>query len=314
MDFSMAGSFAAALQQAGYLSLPKYLLEKLPVLGVSPEEIGYLVMALANPEAESTPWMRWALDKGWAVWQGTDENRRILFTPLWDKLYRSWEEEQKNNMCKLQAVQNKADFDYSRILKELDRLRGSLSITSREQQLIQEFNLKYGWSTEFIIAFFQLCFQRGLTQMRHYRPLAQQINRAGIYTLDELVRFMDDVDWISHKVAEIKKDYLGLYGMVTVAERDLYTKWCRHWNFPHSVIVRAAQETLGANNAGFKYIDRILEDWHEKGVDSVEAAEEALRERAEMKKAQKEAKTGNGTTKGSRRLVKRGSDDWEGVV
>lgn len=321
MDLTKVGTYSDFLQQSGNVTLPQYLLEQLPVLGISPEELGYLVLALARPEHEATPWMRWALDKGWATWQGTDANRRIVFTALWEKLYQQWVAEQEKNISKSQAVSTDKNFDYCRIMKELDKMRGNLSITSREQQLIQEFNLKYGWSTEFILSFFRLCFQRGLTQIRAYRPLAVQINRAGIYTLDGLVRFMDEVDWISHKVAEIKKDYLGLYGMVTVMERDLYVKWSVNWQLTHSLIVRAAQETVGAKNASFKYIDKVLEDWHEKGITTIEAAEQALQERARQQKAlrtQAEAKEvypkpADNQSKSSRRMVKRGNKNWEGV-
>jgi DnaD/phage-associated family protein len=313
------GSYYEFMHQTGNVTIPVYLIDKLQALDISPEEMGYLVLALAKPKQESDPWTGWALSKGWAKWEGTGEARRIVFAPLWDKLYQLWQKEQSQAAAAQQAGQTKADFDFSRILKELDRLRGSLSVTTREQQLIQEFNLKYGWSTDFILTFFQLCFQRGLTQLRAYRPLATQINRTGIYTLEGLISFMDNVDWISQKATEIKKDYLGLYGLVTVTERDLYVKWNVHWQFSHTVILRAAQETVGANNASFKYLDKILEDWHLQGVTSLETAEKAIAQRTAQKKADRDKKL-NQRVEGvapkaddNRRMVKRGNKNWEGI-
>jgi DnaD/phage-associated family protein len=125
---------------------------------------------------------------------------------------------------------------------------------------------------------------RDLTQIKNYKPLAASIHRSGIYTLDELTSYMNEVDWIGKQAAEIKKDYLGLYGMVTVMERDYYVKWHITWKFSYGIIVRAARESAGAANATFKYIDSILERWRDLGVDTLEACEEAIRLWNEEKK------------------------------
>lgn len=324
------GAYQQYLFEKGALNIPLHLLEKLSVLDISPEELGYLVLAmgrcgqdktaLAAGTAGKDPWTGWALDKGWACWQGAGEGRRLTFDPLWNRLYQLWEADQAVSGPAAMSSLTGSGFDYSRIMKELDRLRGSLSVTIREQQMIQEMNIKYGWGTEFILAFFQLCFKRGLTQIKNYRPLAEQIHRAGIHTLEGLTSFMDEVDWISRKASEIKKDYLGSYGMVTLMERELYVKWSQHWHMSHSVILRAAQESVGANNASFKYIDKVLEDWNEKGVDSLERAEQVIRERAQDQQALKAQKTAASNSPdlkkkpaADQRLVERGNKNWAGV-
>ncbi len=303
-----AAEFGQFIQEKGHVAVSGWLLEKHQALNIGPEELGFLLLALfqqqqnqkgrgsqnrpadqAYPEQEepgANPWLGRALDKGWAKWRGEGADRQIVFDPLWQKLYELWEEEEenKNRQAKPQAA-GRGDFDYCRIVKELDRLRGSLSITAREKQLIQEFNIKYGWSTDFILNFFRLCSQRDLGQMKNYKPLAAQIYRSGIYTLEGLTTFMNEVDWTGRKAAEIKKDYLGLYGMVTVMERDYYVKWHIAWGLSHGLILRAARESVGAANATFKYIDSILESWHAQGINSLEACEEAIRLWKEEKKA-----------------------------
>jgi DnaD/phage-associated family protein len=281
--------------------------------------------APAAPAAGRDPWLGWALDKGWAEWRGEGKNRRVVFDPLWRRLYALWLREAQEREVVGQAAQT-GDFDYSRIVKELDRLRGNLGATTREKQFIQELNLRYGWSTDFILNYFRLCCRRGLSQIKNYQPLARQIHRAGIYTLDGLASFMNEVDWISRQAAEIKKDYLGLYGMVTVTERDYYVKWHVTWRQSHGIIVRAARETTGAANASFKYLDRILEDWHQRGLNTLEACEEAIQRREQDKAAKvaaakakaekaKDAQTGKSKatpTKGRRQVERDGADLWAG--
>ncbi|MDR1194532.1 MAG: DnaD domain protein [Peptococcaceae bacterium] len=329
--------FAQFLQERGQLALPLWLLEKYQALDIRPEELGCLVLALyrggrqqetaAAPAltdawadqaaAAQDPWLGQALEKGWADWRGEGKERRVVFDPLWRRLYELWLETEKENTAGLPDGDKKpGDFDYSRIVKELDRLRGNLGATIREKQFIQELNLRYGWSTDFILNFFRLCCHRGLSQIKNYQPLARQIHRAGIYTLESLAAFMDEVDWIQRQAAEIKKDYLGLYGMVTVTERDYYVKWHVTWRQSHGIIVRAARETTGAANASFKYLDKILEDWHQQGLDTLEACEEAIQRRAREKEAaikENRAEKGKTTPSKGRRQVERGGDSpWAG--
>ncbi len=341
-----AAEFGQFIQEKGHVAVSGWLLEKHQALNIGPDELGFLILALfqqqqdqraltgqaqgqgqscpgdqAYPEQEepgTNPWLGRALDKGWAKWRGEGAKRQIVFDPLWQRLYELWEEEEKEKE-RQERPQNagKNDFDYCRIVKELDRLRGSLSITAREKQLIQEFNIKYGWSTDFILNFFRLCSQRDLGQMKNYKPLAAQIYRSGIYTLEGLASFMNEVDWIGRKAAEIKKDYLGLYGMVTVMERDFYVKWHVAWGLSHGLILRAARESVGAANATFKYIDSILESWHEQGINSLEACEEAIRLWKEEKKAAAKGSKGQDspkTGKSNRRQAEkeRGSSLWSG--
>ncbi len=324
------GAYQQYLFEKGAVTIPLNLLEKLSSLDISPEELGYLVLAMGRCRQDKAltvpgaagkdPWTGWALDKGWARWQDAGEDRNLAFDPLWNKLYQLWEADQAASGPAAASARTGSGFDYSRIMKALDRMRGSLSVTIREQQMIQEMNIKYGWGTEFILAFFQLCFKRGLTQIKNYKPLAEQIHRAGIHTMEGLASFMDEVDWISRKASEIKKDYLGSYGMVTLMERELYVKWSQHWHMSHSVILRAAQESVGANNASFKYIDKVLEDWHEKGVDSLERAEQVIQARTQEQQTQKAQKAAAASglepkkkPAADQRLVERGNKNWAGV-
>jgi len=329
-----AAAFAQFLQEKGSISVPCWLLEKYQAMDIKPEELGYLLLALhqrakadgadagttAVPYMESGKpgvnyWTGWALEQGWAKWSGEEGQKKVAFDPLWQKLYRLWESEREAAEREKQPQTVSAgDFDYSKIVKELDRLRGNMSVTVREQQLIQEFHIKYGWSTDFMLNFFRLCSQRKLMQIKNYKPLAERIHRSGIFTLEGLASYMNEVDWIGKQAEEIKKDYLGLYGMVTIMERDYYVKWHVTWRFSHALIVRAAQESSGVSNATFKYIDTILTRWHDLDVRTPEACEEAIRLWREERKSQIQAGSGartRGKTGGRRAEKERGDSPWD---
>lgn len=282
--------FSQWLLEGGEVVLPARLLEKMQVLNLSPEDLGSLVLGYAQgqnrkdrQELPRDKYVRWCLAEGWALWQGQGEQRKLSFAPLWDKLYLIWQEnEQGNERENAAATLEGKDFNYAKILRWLDQVRGTLSVSIREKQVIQELNLKYGWSTDFILIFLQLAFERGHRELQNYLPVAKKAYESGINTVEGLISFMNDQDWVQFKAAEVKRG-VGQYGSVTPAQREMYLKWNREWKYGHELIMRAVEETVRTNSPSFKYVDGILRDWLEKGVRNISEAEEILKERDRKK-------------------------------
>lgn len=300
-------AFAQWLWEGGQVAIPLRLLEKIDILNLSPEDVGCLVLALARSRQRLTAeelaqdkWIKWSLTEGWSKWQGHALERTITFAPLWDKLYEIWSANRPKENPR--PDKQEGDFDYSRILKWLDQQRGTLSVTLREKQVIQEFNLKYGWSTEFILIFLQLVFERGYTKLPNYYSVAKKVYESGANTVDELVSFINNLDWIHYKVTEIK-NCIGQYGGVTRPQREMYLKWQNKWKFSHEVILRASDETVRTNNPSFKYIDAILQDWYNKGVKDIKDAENLLQSRDRPK----------GRIPDKRRISRIDKRDWENI-
>lgn len=278
------------LMGEGHLAVPNVLLQNMQSLNLSPENLGYLLLALsASQQSKPTEelaqnlWIKWSLSEGWARWLQEGEQKKISFLPLWDRLYYIWEKQTTAVQGEKSVSSSlKGEFDYNKILKWLDQVRGTLSITFREKQVLQEFNLRYSWSTDFILIFLQLVFERGHTTLQTYQPIAKRVYENGVHTVEELISFMNELDWIQYKVLEVKK-CVGQYGGVTRPQREMYLKWQNQWKFGHEVIMRAAEETVRTNNPSFKYIDRILEDWFNRGVKNVTEALQAIREHDQKK-------------------------------
>lgn len=314
------------LMKQGEIVIPISLLNNLQRLNLSPENLGYLILGMASSkrtcssaEMAKNPWLRWCLTEGWAKWTGEEEEKSVSFFPLWEKLYYLWEEKHQRKVASQEAAatvqgQGQEEFNYYKIIKWLDQVRGTLSITLKEKQLIQAFNLQYGWSTDFILIFLQLCFERGENTLQKYQPVAKKVYTSGVHTVDELVAFMNDLDWIQYKVSEVKK-CVGQYGGVTRPQREMYLKWHRLWKFGHEVIMRAAEETVRTNNPSFKYIDGILADWHKKEVKNVQDAEIALQQHDQTKKLGKKQKgLFNKESNNKKRISHTDERDWEKML
>lgn len=301
--------FSQWVLEGTHVTIPKRLLEKMQSLDLVPENLGYLILAMAKSqenisgkELAKDKWVRWCLAEGWALWEGQGEEQKLTFSPLWKRLYRCWEETERKKDASLITLPG--EFNYGKILKWLDQTRGTLSVTVKEKQIIQEFNLKYGWSTDFILIFLQLSFERAFNQVHTYQNVAKRVYENGINTVDGLVNFMNNLDWIQFKVGEVKK-CIGQYGGVTRPQREMYLKWNKQWNMGHELIMRAANETVRTNNPSFKYIDGVLQDWYEKGVTNVKEAEKVLAERDKRSMPPKK------TINSSKRYSRVDPRDWE---
>lgn len=310
------------VMKEGQITLPLAFLNNIQSLNIPPEHLGYLLLGMVNSkriltsaELAKNPWVRWCLTEGWAKWTGEGEQKTVSFLPFWNKLYYFWEKTQQvkeTAASKEVASAVQEDFNYSKIIKWLDQVRGTLSITLKEKQIIQEFNVKYGWSTDFVLIFLQLCFERGENTLQKYQPIAQKVYVSGIHTVDELVSYMNDLDWIQYKVSEVKK-CVGQYGGVTRPQREMYLKWHRQWKFSHEVIMRAAEETVRTNNPSFKYIDGILDNWQTREVKDVHDAEIALQQHDQKNKVEKK-KNNFKQDSAKKRISHTDQRDWEKIL
>lgn len=271
-------AFTEWLHSGGQISIPIRLLQRMQILNIPPEKLGYLVLALAKSQEELSAeqmaqdrWLKWALNEGWAVWRGEGNEKIISFTPLWDSIFQGWKQSAKSK------TENKVDFEYATIVQWLDKMRGSISTTLTDKRYIQEFNLKYGWSTEFIIAFLELFYEKTDSRNHDYYYMARKVYNSGIDTINGLISFMNRQDWTLHKVEEVKK-YIGK-GPVTLGEKELYLKWQNQWKLSHELILQGAKSMTRTNNPNFNYLDKILEDWWSKGIKEPAETEKLLKHR-----------------------------------
>lgn len=295
-------AFTEWLMEGGQVWIPLRLLQKIQILNIPPEKLGYLVLALARKEENLSPeemvqdrWITWAVAEGWAVWKGEGADKNVSFAPLWSRLYSQWEDKVRDEKPK------RMDFDYVKIVRWLDKTRGSLSVTLQDKKNLQEFNLKYGWSTDFIIAFLELYFEKAGISGKNYAWLAHKVYTSGIDTVNGLINFMNQQDWTIHKVEEVKR-YIGK-GPVTLGEKELYLKWQNEWKLSHELIIKGAQALTRTNNPNFNYLDKILEDWWKKGIIDPAAAEGALKSRAGK------TDTAGRTGRNKRRIARVGNRD-----
>ncbi len=114
----------------------------------------------------------------------------------------------------------------------------------------------------------------------------------GIRTADALQRYIKEVEMRNSTQYRIRK----LFGMgdraFTKKEKAFFEKWFTEWAMSFDLVEHAFDLTVDkTGKAGLEYMSKILSDWHDSGISTVEQAEKAsadYRSSSEYKKKFKE--------------------------
>ena len=115
--------------------------------------------------------------------------------------------------------------------------------------------------TEYLIEY---CVENGHRSMHYIKSVALAWADAGIKTVSEAKR---SSTFYSRDCSAVMKAF-GLTGrMAAPVEKELVKKWTGEFGFTIDIIVEACSRTVSATHqASFEYADKILTNWHQKGV------------------------------------------------
>lgn len=142
------------------------------------------------------------------------------------------------------------------------------------------------FSTELMEYLIEYCAGRGKKSVRYIERVAIEWYRKGITTVAAAKEESDK--YVDHVFPVMKA--LGLSGRGP-APAEL--EYIRHWSqlgLPAELIVEACSRTLLAvHQPSFQYANRIIEDWHKKGVRSKRDIEELDRHHQETQSKKKQS-------------------------
>ena len=84
---------------------------------------------------------------------------------------------------------------------------------------------------------------------------------------------------------------LGIFRPLTTFEEDYILKWTEEYGYKMDVIELALKRSVYKSNAGFKYFDDILSDWHAKGLTTPDQINTHLTSITEKKTRTKQVQT-----------------------
>lgn len=145
---------------------------------------------------------------------------------------------------------------------------------------------KYSFDEQVMIALFRYCFERSALHRNYIQTVADSWHKNHIQTWTDLDLYYQRQE----KVNKIKKSIskkLGLNRSLTQYEDAYIEKWITDFGFNLDIIELALKRTTSKTNPSFDYLDKIISDWNDRNLKTVNDVQSFL---IEMKNKNKSIK------------------------
>lgn len=141
---------------------------------------------------------------------------------------------------------------------------------------------KYGFDEEVMIALFRYCFNRSALHRNYIQTVADSWYKNNIKTFNDLERYYEKQEKLNVLYKSIAKK-LGYNRQLTQYEQAYVEKWSIDFGFSFDIIEIALKKTTSKANPNFDYLDKLLTDWHDRGLKTVNEIQAFLLELKQKK-------------------------------
>lgn len=131
--------------------------------------------------------------------------------------------------------------------------------------------VRKGFDEQTLIAIAKYCFRSGIRTLAGLASIIEKLYKNGVTTLTSLEQYLAQVSAKDENILAILKT-AGLDRRVTNNDRALYRTWTEIWSMPQDVILVVAEKSAGTTTPT-AYINRVLADYKQKGITTVEQAQ-----------------------------------------
>ena len=146
---------------------------------------------------------------------------------------------------------------------------------------------KYNFDEQVMISLFGYCFEKSALHRNYINAVAEAWSKNSIRTFTDLDKYFRQQEKLNTIKKSIAKK-LGLNRSLTQFESAYIEKWIIDYGFSTDIIDIALKKTTSKTNPNFDYLDKILSDWKEHGLKSVDDIKQFLLERKQKERNIKE--------------------------
>ena len=148
---------------------------------------------------------------------------------------------------------------------------------------------KYNFDEQVMIALFDYCYKRSALHRNYIQTVAEAWASNNVKTWNDLDIYYQRQE----KLNKIKKSIakkLGKHGGLTQYEEAYIENWVVNFRYDMDIIEIALKRTVFKQNPTFEYINKLISDWHERGLKTPEQVNAFIDQRAKQEKNTKELK------------------------
>lgn len=145
---------------------------------------------------------------------------------------------------------------------------------------------KYGFDEQVMVALFDFCFNRSALNKFYVQRVAEDWATNQVHSYNDLESYSSKRDVMAKARKDIAKK-LGRYNNLTQFEEAYIDKWMLDYGYGLDIINIALKRTTSKANPNFDYLDKLISNWHERGLKTPQEVEAFL---AEFKQKNKNVK------------------------
>ena len=126
---------------------------------------------------------------------------------------------------------------------------------------------KYNFTEQVMLALFSYAYENRALNRGYIQTVADAWSKNNIRTFDDLEAYEEKKD----KINKLKKSIaqkLGITRNLTTYEEEYIIKWTQEYKYDMSIIEIALKKSSSMSTISFDYFDKVISDWHSKGLSS----------------------------------------------
>jgi len=184
------------------------------------------------------------------------------------------------------ADARKNDSDFSHLVDYVEGATGELLNSSKQGDLLYLYD-NLGMQCDVIMGIVAHCVSLEKTKIRYIVKTAEGIHNDGVRTYKELESYLAQKNSYKEYSTFVKKLVGAGDRTFTAAEEKNVKKWESEYHADTELVKYAYERTIALiSKPSLAYMSKILESWHNDGIDTVEKARAAVEKQAESKKVQ----------------------------
>lgn len=162
-------------------------------------------------------------------------------------------------------------------------------IKPTDLQLVLYLYESLNFSTELILYLYEYCVSKNKTHPSYVEAVAVAWAKEGVDTLEKA----EEATVLFNENYNSVKKAFGLNRALGHVEKQYINKWTKEYNFPIEIVTEACNRTLlNIQKPDFKYTDKIIENWHNKGVKTLKEVKSLDEEHAASSSKSKQSSEG----------------------
>lgn len=128
---------------------------------------------------------------------------------------------------------------------------------------------KYGFDEQVMLALFNYAYDNRALHRNYIQTVAEGWSKENIKTFNDLDLYFERREKINILKKNIAKK-LNLSRNLTAYDEEYILKWTEEYKYDMDIIEIALKKSSTKNSISFEYIDKLLSDWHEKSLTTVD--------------------------------------------